>query len=104
MAEPMKIRAKMDGDTADVRVLMSHPMETGQRRNEKGALVGIHFIQSVLATHNGKVVLEAQWSQAIARDPFLGFRVKGARAGDKITISWVDTQGAKSSTETAVVA
>lgn len=104
MAEPMKIRAKMDGDAADVKVLMSHPMETGQRKNEKGELVPVHFIQSVLATHNGKTVLDAQWSQAVARNPFLGFRVKGAKAGDKITVSWIDTKGDKGSIETTVAA
>ena len=104
MAEPMKIRAKMEGDAADVKVLMSHPMETGQRKNEKGELVPVHFIQSVIATHNGKTVLDAQWSQAIARNPFLGFRVKGAKPGDKITISWTDTAGDKSSIDTTVAA
>jgi sulfur-oxidizing protein SoxZ len=104
MAEPMKIRAKMEGDAADVKVLMSHPMETGQRKNEKGELVPVHFIQSVIATHNGKTVLDAQWSQAIARNPFLGFRVKGAKPGDKITISWIDTAGDKSSIDTTVAA
>ena len=102
MAEPMKIRAKMEGDAADVKVLMSHPMETGQRKNEKGELVPVHFIQSVIATHNGKTVLDAQWSQAVARNPFLGFRVKGAKAGDKITVSWTDTAGDKGSIDTAV--
>ena len=104
MAEPMKIRARMDGDAADVKVLMSHPMETGQRKNEKGELVPLHFIQSVTATHNGKIVLDAQWSQAIARNPFLGFRVKGARPGDKIVVSWIDNTGDKGSIETTVAA
>ncbi len=104
MAEPMKIRAKMEGDAADVKVLMSHPMETGQRKNEKGELVPVHFIQSVIATHNGKTVLDIQWSQSIARNPFLGFRVKGAKAGDKVTISWTDTTGDKSSIDTTVAA
>jgi sulfur-oxidizing protein SoxZ len=104
MAEPMKIRAKMEGDAADVKVLMSHPMETGQRRNEKGDLVPLHFINSVVATHNGRTVLDVQWSQAISRNPFLGFRVKGAKAGDKVVISWTDTAGDKSSIETTVAA
>ena len=104
MAEPMRIRAKMEGDVADVKVLMSHPMETGQRKNEKGELVPLHFIQSVVATHNGKIVLDAQWSQAVSRNPFLGFRVKGAKPGDKITINWVDTKGEKSSIDTTVAA
>ena len=104
MAEPMKIRAKMEVDAADVKVLMSHPMETGQRKNEKGELVPVHFIQSVIATHNGKTVLDAQWSQAVARNPFLGFRVKGAKTGDKVTVSWTDTSGDKGSIDTTVVA
>ena len=104
MAEPIKIRAKMDGDVADVKVLMSHPMETGQRKNEKGELVPLHFIQSVIAIHNGKTVLDAQWSQAVARNPFLGFRVKGAMQGDKITVSWLDNTGDKGSIETTVAA
>src|SRR5512141_953156 len=104
MAEPMKIRAKMEGNVADVKVLMSHPMETGQRKNEKGELVPLHFIQSVIATHNGKTVLDAQWSQAVARNPFLGFRIKGARQGDKITVGWIDNTGDKGSVETTVAA
>ena len=104
MAEPMKIRARMEIDAADVKVLMSHPMETGQRKNEKGELVPLHFIQSVIASHNGKTVLDAQWSQAIARNPFLGFRVKGSKPGDKITVSWVDNTGDKGSIDTTIIA
>jgi sulfur-oxidizing protein SoxZ len=102
MAEPMKIRATLQGDVADVKVLMSHPMETGQRKDANGELVPVHFIQQVTATLNGKIVLDAQWSQAVSRNPFLGFKVKGARSGDKITVVWVDNKGEKSSIETAV--
>jgi sulfur-oxidizing protein SoxZ len=104
MAQPMKIRATMQGDSADVKVLISHPMETGQRKNEKGEVVPQHFITQVTATLNGKPVMSAQWSQAVSRNPFLGFKVKGAKPGDKIGISWVDNQGDKSSIETTVAA
>jgi len=104
MAEPMKIRATLQGDIADVRVLILHPMETGQRRDGKGELVPLHYIQSVLVTHNGKAVLEAQWSQAVSRNPFLGIRVKGARAGDKISVTWVDNKGDQRTDEATVAA
>lgn len=105
MAEPMKIRAQVQGDVADVKVLMNHPMETGQRKDPKtNQLIPVHFIQNVTAALNGKTVLDAQWSQAVAKNPFLGFKVKGAKAGDKITISWVDNKGDKNSTEATVVA
>ena len=104
MSDPMKIRATLQGDTADVRILMLHPMETGQRRDAKGELVPLHFIQSVLITHNGKTVLDAQWSQAVSRNPFLGLRIKGAKAGDKISVTWVDNKGEKRTDEVAVTA
>ena len=103
MAEPMKIRATLQGDTADVRILMRHPMETGTRKTATG-VVPLHFIQSVIVEHNGKAVLDAQWSQAISRDPFLGLRVKGAKVGDKISVTWTDNKGDKRSDEVAVSA
>jgi sulfur-oxidizing protein SoxZ len=104
MAEPMKIRATLQGDVADVRILMMHPMETGQRKDSKGEVIPLHFIKNVVVTHNGKVVLDAQWSQAVSRNPFLGVRVKGAKAGDKIGVTWTDNKGDKRSDEVAVAA
>jgi sulfur-oxidizing protein SoxZ len=104
MSEPMKIRATLQGDTADVRILMLHPMETGQRKDASGQIVPLHFIQSVVVTHNGKPVFDAQWSQAISRNPFLGVRVKGARTGDKISVTWTDNKGDKRTDEVTVTA
>jgi sulfur-oxidizing protein SoxZ len=102
MAEPMKIRATVKGDVADVRILMMHPMETGQRKDAGGNLIAAHFIQNVTVTHNGKVVFNADWSQAVSRNPFLGLRVKGAKAGDKIGVTWVDNKGDKRTDEVNV--
>lgn len=102
MADPMKIRAQMAGDKANVRVLMSHEMETGQRKDAAGALIPAWFIQQVSAKHNGKVVMEAQWGPAISKNPFLQFAVKGAKAGDKVTVTWVDNKGDSRTDEATV--
>ena len=102
MSEPMRIRATLQGDVADVRILMRHPMETGTRKDAKGEIIPVHFIQSVVVAHNGKTVLDAQWSQAVSRDPFLGLRVKNAKAGDKITVTWTDNKGDKRTDETTI--
>ena len=103
MAEPMKIRATMEGDSANIKVLMNHAMETGQRKDAKtGQVIPAHFIQTVTAQMNGKTVLEAQWSQAVSKNPFLGFKVKGAKAGDKVNVSWVDNKGDKNSADASV--
>jgi sulfur-oxidizing protein SoxZ len=103
MAEPMKIRATLQGDVAEVKVLINHPMETGQRKDpNSGETVPVHFIQLVTATLNGSLVMEAQWSQAISRNPFLGFKIRGAKAGDRIAVSWSDNKGRQGSIETTV--
>ena len=103
MADPMKIRAKMEGDKVDVRVLMSHEMETGQRKDAKGALVPAWFIQSVTATWNGKTVLSAEWGPAVAKNPFLAFKFAGGKVGDKVVVTWTDNKGDKR-TDEAVIA
>lgn len=102
MAEPMKIRATLKGDTAEVRVLMVHPMETGQRKDASGKLVPTHFIQEVTVRVNGKVMLEGQISQAVSRNPVFSFRLKGVKAGDKLEIAWLDNHGERSESSTAI--
>lgn len=104
MADPMRIRATLQGDVADVRIIMMHPMETGNRRDAKGAVVPLHFIQSVVVTHNGKTVMDAQWSQAVSRNPRLFLRVKGAQAGERIGVTWTDNKGDKRSDEAVIAA
>ena len=102
MAEAMRIRAQAAGDKATVRVLMSHEMETGQRKDAAGKLVPAWYIQEVTAQLNGKTVMTAQWGPSVAKNPFLQFNVKGAKAGDKIGITWVDNKGEKRSDEAVV--
>ena len=93
MADPMRIRAQAQGDKTTVRVLMSHEMETGQRKDAAGKVIPAWFIQEVSATHNGKLVMSAQWGPSVAKNPFLQFTIKGAKAGDKVAISWKDNRG-----------
>ena len=102
MADPMRIRAQAAGDKTTVRVLMSHEMETGQRKDSAGKVIPAWFIQEVTAAHNGKQVLSAEWGPSVAKNPFLQFNVKGAKAGDKISVSWTDNKGDKRSDEATV--
>lgn len=105
MADEMKMRATMQGDVTDVKVLMAHVMETGQRKDPKtDQFVPAHFINQVVATLNGNTVLEAQWGIAVSKNPFINFRIKGAKVGDKIAISAVDNLGTQYSGETTVAA
>ena len=102
MADPMKIRATIASDTTEVKVLMSHEMETGQRKDTQGKTIPAWFIQSVTATWNGKTVLAAQWGPAVSKNPFLSFKFKGGAKGDKILITWVDNRGDKRTDEATI--
>ena len=102
MADPMKIRATLVGDSTEVKVLMSHEMETGQRKDNAGNLVPAHFIQNVTATYNGKTVLSAQWGTAVSKNPFLEFNFKGGQKGEKIQVTWTDNKGDKRTDEAAI--
>ncbi|MCY7386683.1 MAG: thiosulfate oxidation carrier complex protein SoxZ [Burkholderiales bacterium] len=102
MADPMKIRASVMGDKVVVKVLMAHEMETGQRKDSAGKTVPAWFIQNVIATHNGKTVLSAQWGPAVSKNPFLEFRFSGGKAGEKVVVTWTDNKGDKRSDEATI--
>jgi sulfur-oxidizing protein SoxZ len=102
MAGPMKMRATLGEGYTDIRVLMTHPMETGLRKDPDGKIVPLHFIQSVIVKVNGKTVVDGQLSQAVSRNPVFTFRVKGGAKGDKVEVSWLDNLGETNRTEAAV--
>jgi sulfur-oxidizing protein SoxZ len=99
----IKIRAKAKGGVTTVKTLMSHPMETGLRKNSKtGEKIPAHHITEVTAEHNGNVVMTANWGIAISKNPYLSFKFKGAASGDMIKITWVDNMGKGDSAEAAI--
>ena len=102
MADPMRILAQASGSNAVVRVLMSHEMETGQRKDSAGKVVPAWHITNVTASHNGKPVMSAEWGPAVAKNPFLQFTLKGAKAGDKVSVTWKDNKGETRTDEATV--
>lgn len=102
MGKPVKIRAKMKGDVTSVKALMSHPMETGNRKDKKGQLIPEHVITEVECKHNGKSVLKANWGASVSKNPYLSFELEGGAAGDTVSISWVDNKGNTGSGEAQI--
>ena len=90
----MKMRAQLKADGfTEVKVLISHPMETGRKKDDFDQLIPAHFIQLLSATLNGKTVLEAQWGTGISKNPYLTFRLKDAVVGDIVSVTWQDNLG-----------
>ena len=102
MGDPMRIRAIAKGDEVEVKVLMRHIMESGQRKDASGKLVPAHYIQSVVVKCNDKVVLDASFGPAVSKDPFLSFRFKGGAKGDTLNIHWIDNKGDSRTDQTTV--
>ncbi len=102
MADPMRIRAQLAGDKANVRVLMSHEMETGLRKDAAGKVIPAWYIQEVSAQLNGKPVMTAQWGPSVSKNPLLQFFIKGAKVGDKVSVTWKDNKGDTRTDEAAV--
>jgi sulfur-oxidizing protein SoxZ len=99
----MKIRTQLTGDVADVKVVVMHPMETGQRRDPAtGETVQAHYIQMFSAAVNGKTVLSSQWGPAVSKNPFVGFRVRGVKAGDRVSVRWQDNKGERGTAEAEI--
>lgn len=99
----IRIRAKMSGDVAEVKALMSHPMETGLRKDSKtGEKIPAHFINEVVCEHKGNKVLVASWGVAVSKNPYLSFKFKGAAKGETVKVSWTDNKG-ESATDEATI-
>ena len=99
----MKIRAQVKGEFTTVKSLITHIMETGLRKDKKsGKLVPAHHITEIFAELNGKEVMRASWGPAISKDPYFAFKIKGAKAGDKLKLAWIDNLGNSDSIETQV--
>lgn len=100
----MRMRATLKGDITEVKMVINHPMETGRKKDDFGQLIPAHFIQQLVVTLNAKTVFEAQCGTGIAKNPYLTFRLKGAKLGDKLETTWVDNLGETGAGEVLVTA
>ena len=93
MASPTKIRASAKEGYTEVKILMQHEMETGRRKDDAGNLVPAKYITEVKVRHIDRVVLECQFGTAVSKDPYLVFRFKGGKQGEKISVNWIENKG-----------
>lgn len=102
MADQIKIRVQNLGEIADIRVLMLHPMETGQRKDDKGQTFAMNFIQTFTINLNGKPIIDGQLNTSISKNPLFTFKARGIKAGDKLAVAWVDNLGDRRQDEITV--
>ncbi len=100
MADSIKMRARKDGDGVTVKALITHPMETGRRRDrDSGELVPAHFIQRIVCEYKDEKVFEAYWGTGVSKNPFVAFKFDGGDKGENVTLTWADNLGRSESHE-----
>jgi sulfur-oxidizing protein SoxZ len=82
------------GEVFEVKTLISHVMETGQRKDRKtGNKIPRMIINKFVASFNGKPAFSADWHPAISANPYMSFHMKVAESGT-LEIAWTDDKGA----------
>jgi len=103
MANSIRVRTKLKEGITQVKALITHPMETGRRKDKKTKeTIPAHFIQEVVCMWKDKEVMKALWSGGVSKNPYIAFRFKGAEKGDIIRLSWIDNKGGSGSTEAEI--
>ncbi|MDZ7751617.1 MAG: thiosulfate oxidation carrier complex protein SoxZ [Gammaproteobacteria bacterium] len=98
----IKIRAKASDGEVTLKSLISHPMETGSRKDSKtGKTIPAHFIEEVTVSRNGTPAVKGLLSGGVSKNPYLSVKFKGDK-GDKVTVAWTDNKGESESEETTV--
>jgi sulfur-oxidizing protein SoxZ len=102
MAEnSIRMKVKLKNNIATVKAIISHPMESGNRKQD-GVPVPAHFIQEVECFVNDASVLKTYWGGGVQKNPYFSFRLKEAKMGDKVKLTWKDHTGDSDSKEVLV--
>lgn len=98
----IKAKAKLKDGVVEIKALMKHPMETGQRKDKAGNKIPMHHITEVTIKASGKTLVTANYGPAVSKNPYISVVVSGPAKGDTLTVGWVDNKGETDSTDTVV--
>lgn len=98
----IQVRSSVKKGVATIKCLISHPMETGMRKDKKGKLIPAKFIQNLSCEHAGNIVLDAELNGSVSTNPYIKFKFSGAKKGDTLKLNWVDNKGDKDSVEVEI--
>jgi sulfur-oxidizing protein SoxZ len=95
-----KPRIKLDktqakkGDIVEVKALVQHLMESGQRKGSDGKPIPRKILNKFVCTVNGKEVFSADFEPAISANPYIQFHFRAAESGP-VVLTWTDDDGSK---------
>jgi sulfur-oxidizing protein SoxZ len=81
------------GEIIEIKTLISHKMESGQRKDKKtGEKIPRKIINKFTCTYNGVEVFSADWHPAISTNPYMAFNTVATESGT-LEFAWVDDDG-----------
>ncbi|MGE3539808.1 MAG: thiosulfate oxidation carrier complex protein SoxZ [Candidatus Tectimicrobiota bacterium] len=89
------------GEVIEIKTLISHPMETGYRRDLQGQVLPRQIIHTFTCTYNGEQVFRADWHPAVAANPYLAFYTVATASGN-LRFEWIDDTGAVYTSEATI--
>ena len=97
MAEELKPRIKAPekaakGELIEIKTLVSHTMESGQRKDSAGKVIPRKIINKFTCTMNGQEVFNVNLEPAIAANPYIAFYLRAETSGT-LEFTWVDDDG-----------
>ena len=97
MADNVKPRVKAPrkasaGETVTIKTLISHPMESGQRKDSSGNVIPRSIINRFTCEFNGESVVDVKMEPAISTNPYFEFEAKVPESGD-FKFTWYDDDG-----------
>ncbi|MCZ7656575.1 MAG: thiosulfate oxidation carrier complex protein SoxZ [Xanthobacteraceae bacterium] len=96
----IKPRIKLDkteakkGEVVEVKALVQHIMESGQRKDAKGEPIPRKILNKFVCTVNGKEVFSADFEPAISANPYIQFKFRAMESGP-VVLTWTDDDGSK---------
>jgi sulfur-oxidizing protein SoxZ len=96
----VKPRIKLDkkqakkGELVEVKALVAHVMETGQRKDSAGKTIPRKILNKLVCTVNGKEVFSADFEPAVSANPYIQFKFKAEESGP-VVLTWTDDDGSK---------
>lgn len=80
------------GDVVSIRTLISHPMESGQRRDGDGNIIPRSIINRFTCDFNGENIIDVTLEPAISTNPYFQFSAVVNETGT-FNFTWYDDDG-----------
>src|SRR5262249_45802288 len=80
------------GEVVEVKTLVTHVMESGQRRDAAGKVIPRKILNKFTCAYNGKEVFSAELAPAISANPYISFFIAASESGT-LDFAWTDDDG-----------